>query len=131
MQSVKRSSLLLALWASQALAQTTISAGTPSLTFNYQIGGGTPPNQTVSVTSASPASGVAYSVSQIGSCVWLTVTPSGATPGTITAQADPSGFGVGSYVCNIQISAPSASNSPDRKSTRLNSSHLGISYAVF
>src|SRR5262245_8595373 len=33
--------------------------------------------------------------------------------------------------CRIQLVTPSGSSTLDRKSTRLNSSHLGISYAVF
>src|SRR5262245_62398596 len=51
---------------------------------------------------------------------------------TFAAPAEP--MDRGSEICVLAVSSPRAVRSSitrDRKSTRLNSSHLGISYAVF
>src|SRR5205814_9398742 len=61
------------------------------------------------------------------------VTPPGGGGGTTppgTGGTTPPGTGGGTPP-DTSIATPPAGGTPDRKSTRLNSSHLGISYAVF
>src|ERR1035438_8766755 len=55
---------------------------------------------------------------------WNCIPVSGLWPGSSGIQSTQYGFSEAKTTCD-------GSGCPDRKSTRLNSSHLGISYAVF
>src|SRR2546426_7914657 len=80
----------------------------------------------------------ALPICQSGVVVTATLSPAGATPSNATATTNGSGIAtfsgltlagtVGSYTLSFGATGLTPA---DRKSTRLNSSHLVISYAVF
>src|SRR5690625_6484042 len=56
---------------------------------------------------------------------------SGLCPGWLLRQRPAGGIGVLLGPCDLARSSPAVGGGADRKSTRLNSSHVAISYAVF
>jgi hypothetical protein len=86
----------------------TMAANPTSLAFAYTIGGAAPASKTTAITS----SGTALNYTVGTSAAWLTATPSGTTPGTVTVSVNPSGLAAGTYTGSVTISASGASNSP-------------------
>ena len=98
-------------------------AGTPSVTlspsqfmFAYQTGTPAPAAQTLSITSSTGAP-VSFTVSAKTTVTpacptsWIVLSQqSGATPGTINVQMNPSGLSPGTCSGEIDVSAPGASN---------------------
>jgi trimeric autotransporter adhesin len=87
--------------------QITLEGNPTGLTFTYPIGGALPPSQTLQVI-ATPSGGGSASVpftaaaSSVGN--WLSVTPSGTTPATLTVSVAPLGLSAGNYMGSITIS---------------------------
>lgn len=91
-----------------------LDVGPSSLTFNYQVGGAAPADQTVTINSTSttpvPYSATA-STNNTGN--WLIVTPAiGLTPAALVVSAVPAGLGPGTYTGTITITSTMAGNSP-------------------
>jgi uncharacterized protein (TIGR03437 family) len=88
---------------------------TPSaLTFQQAVGGAAPVNQVVNITSTGQPLGFAASAYNSGTASWLTVSPSGATPGSISVGVNGSGLAQGSYSGTVDVisTTPNAGNSP-------------------
>ena len=88
----------------------TLTASPLSLSFTYQSGGATPATQNVNLTS----SGNALSYTAATSAAWLTVTPSGTTPGSLSVSVNPTGLAVGTYTGSVTVNSSGASNSPQK-----------------
>src|SRR3712207_8728267 len=75
---------------------------------------------------------VHFNTHRVDSCSRLASKPSRGKPGGCPpcARSEPSAFGSGIATRN-SAPPPSGDDRADRKSTRLNSSHANISYAVF
>jgi hypothetical protein len=98
-----------------AAPSPSMTASPLSLSFSYQSGGVTPAGQTVNVTSSS-----ALSYTAATSAGWLSVTPaSGNTPGSLSVSVNPSGLAAGTYTGTLTVTAPGASNSPQKVAVTL------------
>jgi uncharacterized protein (TIGR03437 family) len=84
------------------------------LTFNQSAGGAAPGNQEVNITSSGTPLGFAATVYAARSSNWLTVSPSGTTPGTITVGANGNGLAQGTYngLVTIVSTTANSGNSP-------------------
>jgi uncharacterized protein (TIGR03437 family) len=87
--------------------QITLEATLTGLTFTYPIGGALPPSQTLQVIATLSGGGsasvpVTAAASSVGN--WLSVTPSGTTPATLTVSVAPLGLSAGNYLGSITIS---------------------------
>jgi len=77
---------LVGLVVAQPVDAQNLSVAPQSLNFSYQIGGASPPVQSLFISAASPAN---FSVTVSGA-PWLTVVPStGVTPSNLTVTATP------------------------------------------
>jgi uncharacterized protein (TIGR03437 family) len=84
-------------------------AGTPSLSFTYQVGGSTPTVQTLQVVSASGSSAVAFTITS--SATWLSVGVANGTslntpvnnPGFTISIVNPSNLSPGPYSATITV----------------------------
>ncbi|MEO8662095.1 MAG: hypothetical protein ABI693_26760, partial [Bryobacteraceae bacterium] len=77
---------------------TGLTTQPSSLSFSYTIGGASPANQTVSVTSSGAASTFTATATTTSGGNWLTVTPtSGTTPASLTVSVNPAGVPGGVY----------------------------------
>ena len=85
-----------------------------SLSFSQAVGGPAPVNQTVNITSTGAVIGFAASAYNSGATEWLTVSQSGATPGSISVGANGAGLAQGTYTGTVTVFAttPNAGNSP-------------------
>ena len=85
-----------------------------SLSFQQAAGGPAPVNQTVNITSTGTALGFAALAFNSGTAQWLTVSQSGATPGSISVGANGAGLAMGTYSGTVTVFAttPNAGNSP-------------------
>ncbi len=85
-----------------------------ALTFNQSFGGVAPPNQFVNVTSSGTVLGYAATVYADRSTNWLTVSPSGITPGNISVAVNGNGLAQGTYtgVVTIVSTTANSGNSP-------------------
>jgi trimeric autotransporter adhesin len=84
--------------------QITLEASPFGLTFTYQTGGAVPPSQTLQVMtigSGSTTVPITAGATSVGN--WLSVTPSGTTPATLTVSVAPVGLSAGSYQGSITI----------------------------
>ena len=82
-----------------------------SLSFSATTGGAAPASQSVNITSSGAALSFTASASSTGN--WLSVTPtSGTTPATLSASANTSGLGAGTYTGTITLTPSGAGNSP-------------------
>jgi uncharacterized protein (TIGR03437 family) len=81
--------------------------------FVYQIGGTTPPQQTIALGSSTAALNYSVIVNASSGGSWLAVSPaSGITPASLTITVNPVGLPAGDYDGSISITAPDAANSP-------------------
>jgi uncharacterized protein (TIGR03437 family) len=93
-------------------APATLSFG------SYTVGGPVPPAQTISLTSANPASGMSFASALGSDCAWLALTPvAGSTPQTLNASVNPAAATPGNHSCVITFSANGVSPSPVVKAT--------------
>jgi uncharacterized protein (TIGR03437 family) len=85
-----------------------------ALSFSQATGGTPPASQTVAITSSSRPLNFAASAYAGGSVSWLTVTPSGSTPGSISVGVDGSKLAQGTYTGTVVVisTTPNAGNSP-------------------
>jgi uncharacterized protein (TIGR03437 family) len=82
------------------------TAGTPSLTFTYQVGAGTPAVQTLQVVSASGSAPVSFTIAS--SAVWLSAGVQNGTSlntpvGFTVSIVNPGSLAAGPYSANITI----------------------------
>jgi uncharacterized protein (TIGR03437 family) len=100
-------SLTVNLTVTQGTA-AALSVSPSSLVFEAIPGGPAPNPQTISVSTST--SGVNFTATAATSSGgnWLSVTPSGTTPGTATVTANSSGLAAGSYSGTVTVSAGSA-----------------------
>src|SRR6185437_10537054 len=89
-----------------------LSLATNTLTFSQTAGSAAPPSQTVAVGGGGQAISYTAQASTTNGVNWLTVTPSGTTPGTLTVSVDSSKLATGQYIGTITVFAPNASGSP-------------------
>lgn len=92
----------------------TLVISLPSLTFQQAITGSAPPNQVVSVTSSGQPVTFAATASNTGSVNWLTASPSGTTPGSVSVSVDGSKLTFGTYTGTVAVvsTTPNIGNSP-------------------
>lgn len=103
-------SVAVTLIVSAATTPTpTISLSASQASFAYIAGGSVPAPQTISISNSG---GGTLSWSASSNASWLSVTPSGTAPSTLTISANPNGLNVGSYSGAITLTAPGATNSP-------------------
>jgi hypothetical protein len=87
----------------------SISLSVGQANFTYTVGGTVPAPESISISN--PGGGtLAWSASSNSS--WLSVTPSGAAPSTLTVTVIPAGLSTGPHMGTITITAPGATNSP-------------------
>ncbi len=94
-------------------APASLSATPTSLSFNGTVGQSSPASQNIAVSASSNAT-VSYTVAtttQTGSG-WLSATPSGTTPGTISVSVNTANLTAGTYTGSVAITAPGTTNSP-------------------
>jgi uncharacterized protein (TIGR03437 family) len=85
----------------------TLSTSLSSLSFgSYVVGGTAPASQTISLSSASPDSGLAFTSTLGSDCAWLTLSPiGGSTPAIISATVDLAKATLGNHSCVITFNA--------------------------
>jgi uncharacterized protein (TIGR03437 family) len=93
----------------QAGQPASISLSTSQANFTYTIGGAAPPPQSISISNSGSGT-LAWSASSNAS--WLSATPSGTAPSTLTISVTPTSLTPGSYNGAITVTATGASNSP-------------------
>jgi uncharacterized protein (TIGR03437 family) len=88
--------------------------GQSALSFSQSTGGTAPPNQVVTISSSGPQLSFAASAYNSGSVNWLTVSPSGVTPGSISVAVNGAALPQGTYTGTVIVYAisPNAGNSP-------------------
>lgn len=91
-----------------------------ALSFSAQQFGGPPANKQINVTSSGAALSYTASASTQSGGGWLSVTPSGTTPGVLTVSVNPAGLAPATYQGTITVSSAGASNSPQTASVTLN-----------
>ncbi len=84
---------------------STLTVPSTPLTFTYTIGGSTPSAQSVSVTGTS---GISFTTSTGAASAWLSATPSGTVPSSISVSINPAGLAAGPYSGTVTISSPGA-----------------------
>jgi hypothetical protein len=94
----------------------TLLVGAAELGFSLRIGDPAPAPYTVTVSNAGP--GPLSWTAQAGQS-WLTVTPSGNTPGALVVSADPAGLAPGVYTTQVTVVASGAVGSPMTLPVRL------------
>ncbi len=84
------------------VSSATLAPSPTSLTFNFQLSGGAPAPQTISVGSTGSPLGFSVSLTNLP---WLTVTPTTGTTGStaLTATVNPAGLAAGNYGGTITI----------------------------
>lgn len=92
--------------------EASLSASPSSLSFTHQVGTAPPRPAAVTISSSGLPINFTATVNIQGGGTWLTVTPSGTTPATISAQTNPAGLQPGDYTATITITGPGAVNSP-------------------
>jgi uncharacterized protein (TIGR03437 family) len=102
-------------------AGPSIAASPPSLTFNYQQGGGTPGNQQINATSTGAVVNVTAAAAADSGGAWLAVSPvSGQTPASFAISVNPSGLAAASYTGTVTLTAAGAAGSPITIPVQLN-----------
>ena len=119
--SVSDTSPVAQQYASQAFSGTivpssppTLSASPSTLSFgSYIVGGTVPAAQSISISSASPASGLAFTTTFGSDCAWLTLSlTAGSTPAAITASVNFANATPGNHSCIITFNSSGVSPSP-------------------
>jgi hypothetical protein len=93
---------------------STLSVSPSSLPFGtYQLGGPTPPPQSISVSSSNPATGLEFSAVSGTNCGWLNLSETrGKTSSQLTALVNTSVLAVGNYSCAITFSGADSNPPP-------------------
>lgn len=88
-----------------------ISASSASLTFNYTVGGATPPAQPLAITNTGGGT-LSWSAAS-DSPSWLSCSPTSGSSGASTSvSVSPSGLVAGQYNGHVVVSASGADNTP-------------------
>ncbi len=88
-----------------ASSQIMLEADPTTLTFTYPTGGAIPAAQTLRViASGSRSTSVPITATASSAGNWLSVTPSGTTPASLTVSVAPAGLSPGAYLGTITIS---------------------------
>ena len=91
---------------------STLTVPTTTLTFNYVIGGSTPSAQNVSISGTT---GVNFTTSTGAASAWLSATPSGTVPATISVSLNAAGLSalsVGPHNGMVTVTSPGVTGSP-------------------
>ena len=80
-----------------------------SLTFAASVGAGAPATQSLSVTSSGTALTFSAAASTSSGGSWLSVSPGGTTPATLTVSVNPAGLAAGAYKGTITLTPASGS----------------------
>ena len=96
------------------VTQGALALNQASLTFQQAAGGAAPASQTVGVTSSGTPLGFAATAFNSGSSNWLSVSPSGTTPGSISVAANGANLVQGTYTGAVAVisTTSNAGNSP-------------------
>jgi uncharacterized protein (TIGR03437 family) len=87
-----------------ASSQIMLAATPLSLIFTYPTGGAIPAAQTLQVTTIGSNTPVPITATASSTGNWMSVTPSGTTPASLTVSVAPSGLSPGAYLGTITIS---------------------------
>ena len=95
-------------------AASMLSVSPSSLSFgSYTVGDKVPAAQSISLNSANPASGLAFTSTTGMDCGWLTLSPAaGTTPATLAVSVNSANATPGSHSCLITFNASGVSPSP-------------------
>jgi N,N-dimethylformamidase beta subunit-like protein/uncharacterized protein DUF4082/concanavalin A-like lectin/glucanase superfamily protein/fibronectin type III domain protein/BACON domain-containing protein/Big-like domain-containing protein len=80
-----------------------------SVSFTATMGGSAPAAQNVNVTNTGSGT---LDWTAADDAAWLTVTPSGSAPGTVTLTPSITGLAAGTYTATVTVTAPGATGSP-------------------
>jgi uncharacterized protein (TIGR03437 family) len=94
--------------SSSSSSSSTLTVPTTPLTFNYAIGGTAPAAQAVSITGTS---GISFTTLTSGGA-WLSATPSGTVPSSLSIAVNSSGLSAGTYNGTVTVSSTGAAGSP-------------------
>jgi hypothetical protein len=109
--------LITAPAASNSPQTVTVSLDFPTITttptaLNFAYVGTPLAAQSFQVTSSSGPVPFSTSISTTSGGNWLSATPNGTTPGTVSVTIDATGLAPGHYVGTVSVMAPVATNSP-------------------
>ncbi len=102
--------------AAPLAAAPSISLSTNQANFTYTVGGAAPAPQSISIANSGGGT-LDWAASSNSS--WLSVTPFGFAPSTLTISATPANLTPGPYSGVITVTAPGATNSPQTVSVLL------------
>ena len=94
----------------------SIALSPTQASFAYTAGGLTPVPRSISISNAG---GGTLSWSASSNASWLTATPSGTAPSTLTLSVNPAGLNPNTYNGAVAVTAAGASNSPQTISVTL------------
>ena len=83
-----------------------------SLAFSFTTGGATPAAKTFSVASSGTALNYTVAATTSTGGNWLSASPNGTTPGTVSVSVNPGSLAAGTYNGSVSVSSAGASNSP-------------------
>lgn len=89
-----------------------VTANPSSLTFTQAFGGPAPPSQTVQITTSTSGLSFSTSATTFSGGNWLSVSPGGTAPGTVSVSVNTSGLAAGSYAGSVVITVPGATPNP-------------------
>ena len=96
------------------VTSSTLNVPSTLLTFDYTIGGTTPPAQSVNITGTSGINFTTSAATTLGGA-WLSATQSGTVPASISVSANAavlSGLTAGTYAGTVTVTSSGASGSP-------------------
>lgn len=91
------------------VSSSTLTVPATPLTFNYTIGASTPVAQSVSVSGTS---GISFTTSTGAASAWLSATPSGTVPSSVSISVNPSALSAGTYNGTVTVTSAGAAGSP-------------------
>jgi Viral BACON domain len=96
---------------SLTVTNSALTVSPATLTFNSPNGGPVP-SQTLLVGSTGSALSIAATATTVSGVNWLSVTPNGTTPASLSVAVNPSGLATGTFTGAIMIASAGASNTP-------------------
>ncbi len=88
------------------VSMPAITVSASSLSYAYQVGGTAPSAQTITI-GGTP--NLAFTATAAGGA-WLSATPSGTTPGSVSVSVNAAGLAVNTYNGTVTIAAPGATS---------------------
>jgi uncharacterized protein (TIGR03437 family) len=98
---------------------STLTVPATSLTFDYTIGGSAPVAQSVNITGTSGISFNTTAATTSGGS-WLSATPSGTVPSSVSISVNASGLSAGTYNGTVTVTSAGATGSPANIAVTLN-----------